>query len=80
MRTTVAINDHVLAAAKVEARRRGETLGELIGAALRRELAEPARAAPPPVPIFEGGTGPRPGVPLRSNRALADLLDDPGTA
>lgn len=74
MRTTVAINDHVLAAAKAAARRRGLTLGRLIEDALRRELAQPA-TRPPEVPVFRGGTGPMPGVELDSNRALIDLID-----
>jgi hypothetical protein len=33
-----------------------------------------------PLPVFTAGTGPRPGVDLRSNRALAELLDDPAGA
>lgn len=30
-----------------------------------------------PLRMFAAGTGPRPGVDLRSNRALAELLDLP---
>lgn len=74
MRTTIAINDELLDAAKSAAQRRGYTLGQLMEEALRRELARPA-TPPPPVPVFRRGTGPRPGVDLRSNRALAELLD-----
>jgi hypothetical protein len=77
MRTTVAINDRLLLAAKMAARRRGYTLGRLIEEALRRELAEPADVRPPEVPVFRGGTGPQPGVDLRSNRALLELVDPP---
>ena len=39
MRTTVSISDELLAAAKRKARELGVSLGEVIDAALRRELA-----------------------------------------
>lgn len=77
MRTTVTIGDELLAAAKERARLRGLTLGELVEAALQRELAltdESSTAVD--IPVFKGGTGPRPGVDLASNRALYELLDE----
>ena len=77
MRTTVTISDELLHAAKQRARERGQTLGDVIDAALRRELAVPAqRGARPAVPVFTGGTGPRPGIDLTSNRSLHEALDD----
>ena len=77
MRTTISISDELLAAAKRRARERGQTLGEVVDAALQRELSE-ARDRPdaPAVPVFRGGTGPRPGLDLTSNRALHEALDD----
>ncbi len=75
MRTTLAIDDHLLAAAKRRARARGQTLGQVIEDALRRELADPVRAKPVEVPVFRGGDGPLPGVDLRSNRAMREVLD-----
>jgi hypothetical protein len=77
MRTTVAVDDHLLAAAKRRARERerGQTLGQVVEGALRRELAEPAAREPVEVPVFRGGDGPLPGVDLRSNRALREALD-----
>ena len=75
MRTTVTINDDLLATAKSVARRRGYSLGRLVEDALRREVAQQSDPPPPEVPTFRGGTGPQPGVNLRSNRALAELLD-----
>ncbi len=75
MRTTVAINDRLLMAAKAAAHRRGYTLGRLIEEALRRELDQQSTSDLPRVPVFRGGTGPRPGLDLRSNRALIDLLE-----
>lgn len=77
MRTTVSISDELLVAAKRRAHERGETLGDVVDAALRRELAdrEPSSVGPP-VPVFRGGTGPRAGIDLTSNRALHEALDD----
>lgn len=77
MRTTLSISDELLQAAKRRAHLRGQTLGRLVEAALRRELAVVDEAVDrPPVPVFRGGTGPRPGVDLTSNRALHELLDE----
>lgn len=77
MRTTVAIDDELLVAAKRQARERGETLGQVVEAALRRSLAAPDDAVEAPsVPVFTGGTGPRPGIDLTSNRALHEALDE----
>lgn len=75
MRTTMAVDDHLLAAAKRRARERSQTLGQVVEDALRRELAEPAIGEPVEVPVFRGGDGPLPGVDLRSNRALREVLD-----
>ena len=77
MRTTVSISDELLAAAKRRARERGQTLGDVVDAALRRELADSRPPAErPAVPVFRGGTGPRPGIDLTSNRALHEALDE----
>jgi hypothetical protein len=77
MRTTLAISDELLTAAKRRARERGQTLGAFVDGALQRELSDagPPQAVPP-VPVFRGGTGPRPGIDLSSNRALLEALDD----
>lgn len=77
MRTTLSIDDEVLEAAKARARQRGVSLGSVVEAALRRALSTRDDAGhAPPIPVFTGGTGPRPGVDLTSNRALAELLDE----
>jgi hypothetical protein len=78
MRTTVSISDELLAAAKRQARERGVSLGEVIDAALRRELTvdDRRRDDRPRIPVFDGGSGPRPGVDLTSNRALHETLDE----
>lgn len=77
MRTTVSVDDQLLAAARRRARLRGETLGQVLEAALRRELAaEDDAGTAVPIPVFTGGTGPRPGIDLTSNRALHEALDE----
>ncbi|GAA1303729.1 antitoxin [Pseudonocardia xinjiangensis] len=77
MRTTVSISDELLIAAKRLARERGQTLGEVIDAALRRELTIPTqRGSRPVVPVFDGESGPRPGIDLTSNSSLHEALDD----
>lgn len=77
MRTTVALDDELLEAAKNLARRRGQTLGEVLNAALRREITAVTPAAPgPQVPVVRGGRGPRPGLDLDSNRALVAAMDE----
>jgi hypothetical protein len=75
MRTTISVDDHLLASAKLRARQRGQSLGEVVEDALRRELAEPAQVQAPGVPVFCGGGGPIPGIDLTSNRALREALD-----
>jgi hypothetical protein len=77
MRTTVSIDDRLLASAKQLARRRGLTLGRFIEEALRRELSHrPSAARGPSVPVFRGGNGVRPGVDVTSTRALLEALDE----
>ena len=77
MRTTISIHDELLESAKLRARERGKTLGQLVEDALRRELSvDYEHAERPPVPIFRGGTGARPGLDLTSNRAIYEFLDE----
>jgi hypothetical protein len=76
MRTTVAVDDNLLVAARRRARDRGQTLGQVVEDALRRELAASVEGEPLEVPVFHGGGGPLPGIDLRSNRAVREALDD----
>lgn len=78
MRTTVSISDELLEAARQRARTSGQTLGSVLEAALRRELARPpdSSAARPAVPVFRDGSGPRPGLDLTSNQALHEAVDE----
>lgn len=75
MRTTVAVDDNLLVAARRRARERGQTLGQVIEEALRRELAGPAAVVPVEVPVFRGGGGALAGIDLTSNRAVREALD-----
>lgn len=75
MRTTVSIDDNLLAAAKDRARSRGESLGDVLEDGLRLLLTDAAPTEPFDPPTFKG-TGVRPGVDLTSNRAIYDLLDE----
>ncbi len=76
MRTTLSIDDELLARAKARARASGSTVGRVVEDALRRELARPVREPGPEVPVFRGGTGPQPGIDLTSNRDVAEILDE----
>ncbi|ATI66309.2 antitoxin [Mycobacterium tuberculosis variant bovis] len=52
-------------------------MGAVIEDALRRELAAARTGgARPTVPVFDAGTGPRPGIDLTSNRVLSEVLDE----
>ena len=78
MRTTIRLEDHLLREAKAQAARAGRSLNEFIEDAVRaavRTDGTPA-PAPPPLPVFRGGRGLRPGVDLDSNAALLELIDD----
>jgi hypothetical protein len=77
MRTTVNIDAELLKTARIRARERGITLGQFLEDAVRRSVAtEAATKVGPPIPVFRGGTGLRPGVDLSSNRAIYELLDE----
>jgi plasmid stability protein len=81
MRTTVNIDDDLLAEIKVIAGRKHASLGDVVDDALREYLAERQK----PVVDFSwadvavevpGDRGLRPGVNWRSNSAMLDLMED----
>jgi len=77
MRTTIRIDDALLAELKAQAARSGRTLTAVIEDALRAELARRAdrRATPSPeLPVSRGGRL-QPGVDLDDNAALLDLME-----
>jgi hypothetical protein len=77
VRTTVNIDDRLLEWAKDRARKEGVTLGVLLEEALQRHLTRVRAAAGPPLPVFQGERGVRPGVDLDSNRSMFEAMDDP---
>ena len=75
MRTTINIDDHVLATARTEARSLGLTLGEYVERALRHEDAAATHpASDPELPVFRA----RFKVPIgeMTNREIYELLDE----
>ncbi|MBO0839736.1 MAG: type II toxin-antitoxin system VapB family antitoxin [Sciscionella sp.] len=81
MRTTVTIDDHLLAEAKAVAARSHRTLGSVVEDALRKLLAEydkPRYELPTSgVPFTTDGEGGlRPGVDLEDKELMAELLGD----
>lgn len=79
MRTTVSIDDALLERAKKRAGEHGQTLGQYVEDAVRRDLVAPPQArSAPTLPTFTRGTGMRPGLDPSSNRALYDALDASG--
>jgi hypothetical protein len=78
MRTTIRLDDQLLAAAKQAAARSGRTLTAVIEDALRQALAEAKRSkrtAPERLPTFRG-EGLQPGVDLDDTAALLGLMDE----
>jgi len=75
MRTTIRLDDSLLAAAKAQAARRGTTLTAVIEEALRESLATRRRPAHAPIelPTFDGRL--RPGVDLDDSAALLELME-----
>jgi Bacterial antitoxin of type II TA system, VapB len=77
MRTTINIDDAVLARAKERAHEDRRALGSVIEAALQTYLLRGADSSPLPVdlPVSGRGGGVRPGVDLSSNRSMFEVLD-----
>lgn len=77
MRTTVAIEDALLAVAKRRAAEQGLTLGQFLEQAVRHEIARDATPViRPVVPVHRGEGGLRPGIDPASNRSLRDALEE----
>jgi len=78
MRTTIKIDDRLLAEAKARAAASGRTLNAVVEDALREVLARrPAKghAQPAELPTFAGG-GLLPGVDLDDSAALLALMEE----
>ena len=73
MKTTLNIDDRVMASLKQEAARQGKTMSELFEAALRLLLQQrPPRRHLPPLPRFQGGI---PRVRIDNQEALLDFME-----
>lgn len=76
MRTTLAIDDDLLARAKTRARDRGMTLGGYVESAIRKDLsALTADRVAVVLPVSSATGGPRAGVDLTTNRSLYDAME-----
>ncbi len=77
VRTTIRLDDNLLAQAKAEAARSGRTLTAVIEDALRAAFGRPTDVLRKRVdlPTFKGN-GALPKVDLDSTAALLDLMDD----
>lgn len=73
MRTTINLDEHVLANAKDGARERGITLGEYVEQALQEKATRPASAKDPELPVHHGTV--LPGIENMSNAELQEFLD-----
>lgn len=78
MRTTVRLNERLLAEAKKYAAESGRTLTSVLEDALRETLARRRRTRERPKPVrlkTVKGDGVRPGVDLDDSAALLDLME-----
>lgn len=79
MRTTIKIDDALLAEAKARAARTGTTLNSVVENALRASFAErPERREPVSLPTFPGGRL-QAGVDLDDSAALLELMEGSGS-
>jgi hypothetical protein len=80
MKTTLDIQDDLLAEAKAQAALERRSLTALIEDGLRLRLRKPQRGAAaskaPSLPIYRGKGGLLPGIDPTSNRSLFDAADD----
>lgn len=77
MRTTVRLDERLLAEVKKHCAETGRTLSSVLEEALREALARrksPAKARPIRLKTFKGG-GVHPGVDLDHGASLLDLMD-----
>ena len=78
MRTTITIDDALLAEAKIRAARSGRTLGSIVEEALRVAFAGRASrdAVRPSLPVHRGGRL-MPGIDLDDSASLLEHMDRP---
>ncbi len=76
MRTTIKIDDELLAEAKLRAAQTGRTLNDVVADALRESFARRERhdTERPKLPVFQGSRL-MPGVDLDDSAALLELME-----
>lgn len=79
VKTTLDIDDELVARAKARAAREGTTLTSLVedGLRLRLQRRSGARRPPPELPVYAGRGGLARGIDPSSNRSLNDAADGP---
>ena len=77
MRTTLNLDDQLLAYAKHQAIEESISLARVIENALRESLAKPRANREKIQLITASGPGVKPGVDLDNGRSLLDIMDDP---
>ena len=76
MRTTINLDDHLLADLKQFAAKTGRTMTSIIEDAIRRAILPQKPAARKRIRLtVVDGRGPRPGVDLDDSASLVDLMD-----
>ena len=82
MKTTLDLDDELLAQAKARAALERKSLTRLIeeGLSLRLRVGtgRPVAKRPRSLPVFVRGTGMRPGIDPASNQSMLDAADDAG--
>ncbi len=81
MRTTIKLDDELLARLKERAARTGRTMSSLVEDAVREMLARSDAGGSDRAPIrlrTVGGSGPLPGVDLHDSAALLELMEGRG--
>ncbi len=78
MRTTIRLDDQLLAQAKKEAARQGKSLTALIDESLRQSLAKsrrPHQKKKVRIPVSKAKGGTLPGVDLNDSAALLEIME-----
>lgn len=78
MKTTLDLDDELLARAKAHAARERTTLTRLVEEGLGLRMRRRSRTESPakPLPVFRGRGGLRPGIDAASNRSLFEAAGD----
>ena len=76
MRTTVNVDEEILATARRRALERKVPLSRVVEDALRESLSRPCGSREPVRLVTSPGSGVRPGVDLDDSRSLLEVMDE----